>query len=143
MEAAITAIAAKDVDIVLVAGDLTKDGEKQCYEKVAAYFTELEDEGKRVFVVPGNHDISNPHSYSFTNGSSPVLVSTVIPEEFAPIYEDFGNGEALYRDPISLSLLKRSRMIFGYSAWTAANTMIDFPISAKQLDVNLRRRRIG
>ena len=62
----------------------------------------LERSGVRVFVIPGNHDILNPHAMSYSmDGSAPV--PSVTPAEFAAIYSDFGYGDALARDPGSLS----------------------------------------
>ena len=87
---------------LLVCGDLTKDGEKQDHLLMAAQLEGLARSGVRVFVVPGNHDINNPHAMSYSEkGATPV--ARVTPAEFAEIYRDFGYGEALFRDPGSLS----------------------------------------
>lgn len=91
-----------DVDLVLVPGDLTKDGEKQSHEHVAAKLQELVDAGIKVCVVPGNHDVNNGTSYGYT-GDTPTPVPTVSADEFATIYANCGYGDALYRDPNSLS----------------------------------------
>jgi 3',5'-cyclic AMP phosphodiesterase CpdA len=95
-------IADEDADIVLVPGDLTKDGERVSHELAASYFAKLEDGGKRVYVVPGNHDVKNGHSFRY-EGDSIERVANVDPVEFARIYDRFGYNEALYRDPDSLS----------------------------------------
>ena len=88
--------------IVLVPGDLTKDGEKVCHEQVAIELKKLKDAGKRVYVVPGNHDINNSHALKY-EGDTKTPVPSVTPEEFAKIYADFGFSEALFRDKNSLS----------------------------------------
>ena len=52
-------------DILLVPGDLTKDGERVSHESVAHFLAELKSTGIKVFVVPGNHDINNPEARSY------------------------------------------------------------------------------
>ena len=52
-------------DLVLVTGDLTKDGERVSHEQVAAQLERLTDAGIQVLVVPGNHDINNPDAKVF------------------------------------------------------------------------------
>ena len=47
-------------DLVLVTGDLTKDGERASHQIVASQLQRLVDAGIQVLVVPGNHDINNP-----------------------------------------------------------------------------------
>lgn len=92
------------LDFVLVPGDLTKDGELVCHEKFVSIMSALTERNIRVYVVPGNHDVNNPHAVSFDGGST-IPVETVTPDEFAEIYDDFGYGEALYRDSSSLSYI--------------------------------------
>ncbi len=89
---------------VLISGDLTKDGEKVSHEWLAGVLEELRSEGIPSYVVPGNHDIQNPHAVKF-EGANETRVPTVTPQEFASIYQNFGYGKALERDPSSLSYL--------------------------------------
>ncbi|HBC95107.1 MAG TPA: hypothetical protein DCZ10_19995, partial [Pelotomaculum sp.] len=91
-----------DAGIVLVTGDLTKDGELLSHQQFAVLLKELEDSGKKVFVVAGNHDINNPQAFSY-DGAQTTKVDHVTPEQFKQIYHDFGYGEAIARDPDSLS----------------------------------------
>jgi 3',5'-cyclic AMP phosphodiesterase CpdA len=105
MESVAGQISAGDSEILLVAGDLTKDGCKFNHEKVAAYLAQIESSGKKVFVCPGNHDISNPHSYSYPDGAAKKSEPNVSPAEFELIYADFGFNEAIARDPNSLSYI--------------------------------------
>lgn len=91
-----------DVEIVLVPGDLTKDGEKASHELFAQYMADIESTGKEVYVIPGNHDVNNPGSYSY-QGDEAVSTPTVSASEFASIYADFGYSEAIAKDPNSLS----------------------------------------
>lgn len=102
MEAAVVAIESEKATIVLVPGDLTKDGELSSHELVAGYLSQLEASGKRVYVIPGNHDVKNGHSFRYV-GDKTERVPNITPEEFAQIYNEFGYNEVLYRDPASLS----------------------------------------
>ena len=88
--------------IILVTGDMTKDGEKQNHLQIAALFAELEKAGKRVFVIPGNHDINNPYAYKYT-GDTETRIDNVDGDLFDSIYGQFGYGEAIYRDQFSHS----------------------------------------
>jgi hypothetical protein len=90
------------LDFVLLPGDLTKDGEPASHALVAAELSRLAEAGIRAYVIPGNHDIDNPRARSFAGDSSTALTSPG-PEEFARLYASFGYGEALSRDPSSLS----------------------------------------
>lgn len=101
-EAAVSEILASDADIVIVPGDLTKDGERSSHEAFAGFLAQLEQAGKQVFVVPGNHDVSNPLAVQFT-GDIALPVPSVTDEEFAQIYGAYGYDEALQRDVSSLS----------------------------------------
>jgi 3',5'-cyclic AMP phosphodiesterase CpdA len=90
-------------DIVLIPGDLSKDGEYISHKKFAdIYLQKLEDSGIKVFVIPGNHDINNPHA-SIYNGDNTTRTRTINKNEFADIYNKYGYQEAIARDPSSLS----------------------------------------
>jgi len=104
LEAALSAVEKSDADFVLVPGDLTKDGEKINHLAMAAYLEGLKNSGKKVFVIPGNHDINNPASYRFS-GDDMERVATISPEEFAGIYSAYGYADAILRDQHSLSYI--------------------------------------
>lgn len=104
MDAAVAAIENEKASLVLVPGDLTKDGELSSHELVAGYLSQLEASGKRVYVIPGNHDVKNGHSFKYV-GDKTERVPNITPAEFAQIYDEFGYNEALYRDPASLSYI--------------------------------------
>lgn len=89
-------------EIVLVPGDLTKDGEKHNHGKFALYLNKLREAGKKVFVICGNHDLRNGHAVRFTENGYEHIQS-VTAEEFADIYSDFGYKAAFSRDKSSLS----------------------------------------
>jgi predicted phosphodiesterase len=99
---ALVRIGNSDAEFVLIPGDLTKDGTKVSHEMFAALISELEVKGKKVYVVPGNHDINNGHSYAF-QGEKEILVENVSPYDYLDIYHEFGYSEALHKDGHSLS----------------------------------------
>lgn len=89
-------------DLVLVPGDLTKDGELVGNVSVHLYLEQLIQAGIKVRVITGNHDIYNPHSYGY-NGAAQTRVQNIGPDDFRSIYSDCGYSDALYTDPYSLS----------------------------------------
>ena len=51
-------------DTILIAGDLSFNGEKESHKEYSAKLRELKEKGKRIFVVTAGHDIEpNPFSY--------------------------------------------------------------------------------
>lgn len=104
LEGAVGQILAEQPDFVLVSGDLTKDGELLAHQRFAAALDRLAAAGIPSYVVPGNHDLNNPHAVRF-DGESKTRVPTVTPAEFAALYAAHGYGRALRRDPGSLSYL--------------------------------------
>ena len=91
-------------DLVLISGDLTKDGELVCHQAVIKQLRILEANRIKVLVVPGNHDINNPDAVLF-DGDNTEPVATVSPEQFRSLYADYGYGSAIASDPNSLSYI--------------------------------------
>ena len=102
LDFAISEILQTDASFVLIPGDLTKDGELVNHMIAADKLQQLVDANKSVYVVPGNHDVNNPESFSYS-GNTTQFVQNVSEEDFAQIYENFGYGSALMRDSNSLS----------------------------------------
>jgi len=102
LQSALDIVKTEKPNILLISGDLTKDGEKVSHEALAVYLAELESTGVQVYVIPGNHDINNPDAMSY-DGATATPVASVSAADFQAIYADFGYGEAIYRDPGSLS----------------------------------------
>lgn len=90
------------VNVVLVTGDLTKDGELISHKEVAEMLRPLLEKGVKVLVIPGNHDINNPFARNF-NGSVLKSVATVSAEDFRTIYHQYGFENAISTDSSSLS----------------------------------------
>ena len=102
LEVAIGNILSSNVDIVLIPGDLTKDGALRSHLGMAGKLEMLKANGVKVFVVPGNHDVNNGRSYSY-QGDQAVRVPNVNPSRFSEIYGPYGYDDAIFRDSGSLS----------------------------------------
>lgn len=103
LDSATNRIEAFNPQVVLITGDLTKDGERVSHELlVERYLKPMASRGIRVFVMPGNHDVNNPHAKIY-NGDITKRTASVSATDFANIYKDYGYGEALARDTASLS----------------------------------------
>ncbi len=102
MRAMVAEVAAVNPEVVLISGDLTKDGEMLSHHTMAAYLAQMKTGGRRVFVVPGNHDIENGGASSYA-GDVATPVPAISAGDFADIYKDFGFGDAIARDSNSLS----------------------------------------
>ena len=76
LEKALTDVVVAKPNMVIVPGDLTKDGELVCHEYVAQKFAaakqQLADAGvdTQFYVINGNHDLNNHHGKDFSSGSA-------------------------------------------------------------------------
>ncbi|MBW1893304.1 MAG: hypothetical protein JRF40_14040 [Deltaproteobacteria bacterium] len=66
------------------------------HQRVAFHLKRVLDSGKKVFVVPGNHDVANGKSVRYQEDQT-FTVPSVSKEEFEKIYEDYGYGTAIKR----------------------------------------------
>ncbi len=92
-------------DLLLVPGDLTKDGELVSHQAVAGYLDQLRLRGTKVFVIPGNHDINNAKAVQYDGAGYTQLPRTQV-ADFTTIYKNFGYDQT-DRDPASLSYLAK------------------------------------
>ena len=94
----------RNPDLVIIPGDLTKDGELASHMLVVRILSRLRSAGIPVIVVPGNHDIDNPEGYYF-NGDATRPAERTSPQVFKTLYADFGYSQAYAEDPASLSFV--------------------------------------
>ena len=94
----------RNPDLVIIPGDLTKDGELVSHQLVVKALSRLRSANIPVVVVPGNHDIDNPEGYYF-NGDATRPAERTSPEQFKSLYADFGYNQAYAKDPASLSFV--------------------------------------
>ncbi len=90
--------------VVLIPGDLTKDGELIGHQLVASELKRLQGAGIQAYVVPGNHDIRNAAAKYF-DGDNTTQAEITLKEDFETIYQDFGYGVGSVRDTASLSYI--------------------------------------
>ena len=103
LDQALEDIGKSGVDYLLISGDLTKDGEKYNHELLSEKLEQFEtDTGIQVFVINGNHDISNANAVRYV-GDGSERVETIDRDDFREIYNDFGYEEAVAQDGSSLS----------------------------------------
>lgn len=84
-------IQADSPDVLLISGDLTKDGEREGHQELADRLAVLKEEvpGLDVYVVPGNHDVRNANAMNFnTADGQAVPAGRTEPEDFIQIYSD-------------------------------------------------------
>ena len=93
---------AQKPEALLLTGDLTFNGALLSHTALAAKLHAAEEQGLRIYVLPGNHDLDNPSAASFS-GESFTRVASATAEDFRRIYADFGFDEALSIDTDSLS----------------------------------------
>ncbi len=95
---------ADEADTVLIAGDLSFNGEKQSHTEFIALLNELKDSGKKIFVVTADHDFKWNDGDTFAFGEngrySPERTTR---EELPELYRDFGFGQAIAFDEKHLS----------------------------------------
>lgn len=83
-------------DVLLISGDLTKDGEQECHKALAKALQQLQRDvpGLKVYVINGNHDIRSADALNFNTADGKAVPATrTDPEDFKRIY-DF-----IYSDP--------------------------------------------
>ena len=100
----VSKVLAEKPQLLLIPGDLTKDGERVSHDYVAGKLKEIEAQGTKVYVIPGNHDMENPLAYGY-HGTKSERVPTVSEQEFREIYKDFGYAEAISMDSVTGSYI--------------------------------------
>lgn len=89
-------------DMVLITGDLTKDGELLSHQYVAGQLNRLREAGIKTFVIPGNHDFGSKHALIF-DGDQSSKAEVVSREQFTELYRNHGYGAESLCDETSLS----------------------------------------
>ncbi len=102
--ALVDSILLRQPDVVLIPGDLTKDGELIGHKLIAGELKRLQEAGIQTYVIPGNHDIRNAAAKYF-EGDSTWQAEITQKEDFETIYQDFGYGNVSVRDTASLSYI--------------------------------------
>lgn len=88
--------------LLLITGDITKDGERLSHEYVAGKLDELRQCGIQTLVIPGNHDLGTRKAVSY-DGDHTTRAATVSAADFAHIYAPYGYGEPSERENSTLT----------------------------------------
>ena len=94
------------LDALVIAGDLTRNGEYDAHVRLAALLVKFQREsGVRVLVVPGNHDLNNPDAAEYTTGERLSARGTT-PAEFLELYKALRPRGARYcpSNPLSYAV---------------------------------------
>ena len=86
----------KETDIVILPGDLVKDGEKESHKGFIKELYRLKDNGKKVYVITAGHDYNDNAYVLKGDGRAPVEGTDY--NELCEMYRDFGYGEAIAFD---------------------------------------------
>ena len=91
----------KSTDLVIIPGDLTKNGEIESHKSFVKELYKLKDAGKRIYVITAGHDYGEK-SRAFVGDKCIEVEGT--PFEIIPdLYRDFGYSDALAVDSRTLS----------------------------------------
>lgn len=84
----------KKYKYVLIGGDLTENGDEESHLACAKAFAKMEKKGVNVFVINGNHDLSDDKG---------KIDKRITNTRFKEIYQEFGYKEAISISPNTLS----------------------------------------
>lgn len=91
----------KNTNIVLIAGDISNNGEHQSHEEVIEKLYRLKDAGKRVFAITATHDYNTGWLQHYDEDIKPGAPLPTEREELLTLYKDFGLNEARAFEPKS------------------------------------------
>ncbi len=108
LKKALAKVVALKPDLVLVPGDLTKDGEFACHKRVHKLFekarAQLKQEGVATTfcIINGNHDLNNHGGLNFavldaSGDATPAARTT--PAVFKDLWAEYGYADAIVYDP--------------------------------------------
>lgn len=84
-----------ETDIVIIPGDLTKNGELESHKSFVKELYKLKESGKKIFVITAGHDYGS--AFAFKNDQWIEAEGTPF-EILTDMYKDFGIGDALAVD---------------------------------------------
>lgn len=88
--------------LVLITGDITKDGELLSHQYVTKKLAELHDCGIQTLVIPGNHDLGTRNALSY-DGANTTKAARVSAIDFARLYAPYGYDERSDRENSTLT----------------------------------------
>ena len=94
---AVTDIKSLCPELVLIVGDLTKDGEQASHDCVKGKLDELKDAGIPTLVIPGNHDLGTADAKIYSGDATSPATKIAGASAFAALYTDYGYGASSER----------------------------------------------
>lgn len=82
-------------DIVVLAGDTTKDGELDSHKEFIEMLRDLKKRGKRVYVITATHDFRESGYTAGYDGDNEIRVPTATRDMLWDMYYEFGPNEAI------------------------------------------------
>ena len=87
-------------EILILPGDLVKEGEYKSHKLVAKLLKQWKqkDDNRKIFLIPGNHDINNHKAYDYKNEK---IARNINPSEFYDLYDFLYKDESIvefYKD---------------------------------------------
>ncbi|MBQ8029732.1 MAG: metallophosphoesterase [Clostridia bacterium] len=92
-------------DIVLVSGDVTRDGEPDSHMECIALLKKLQTMGKKVYVITATHDYRDGNQTDSYTENGVVKIETYPREKLLELYWDFGPSEAIALHKKSMSYI--------------------------------------
>ena len=89
-------IADKETEIVIIPGDLVKNGERESHNSFIKELYRLKESGKRVYVITAGHDYNDSAYILKDDGRMPVEGTDF--DELYDMYHDFGYTDAIAFD---------------------------------------------
>ncbi len=93
----------KSNDIILISGDVTKNGEPESHKEFIELMREVKKAGKRVYVITATHDYQDNGICHRFDGENKVEIPSIKRDELWGLYYEFGPSEAIsiHRDSMS------------------------------------------
>ena len=86
----------KETELVIIPGDLVKNGEKESHNSFIKELYRLKEKGKKVYVITAGHDYNDSAYILKDDGRVPVEGTDF--DELCDMYRDFGCGDAIAFD---------------------------------------------
>lgn len=86
----------KETELVIIPGDLVKNGEKESHNSFIKELYRLKENGKKVYVITAGHDYNDSAYILKDDGRVPVEGTDF--DGLCEMYRDFGYGEAIAID---------------------------------------------
>lgn len=102
LDAQLEQVKKEKADVLLIAGDLTKDGELESHRALAKRLKEFKKEmpNLKIYLINGNHDINNKNAKNYnTPDGKAVSATRTTPKDFYKTYKDL-----VYEDPTVIAL---------------------------------------